>query len=134
MSDVVDTALKYLGVRWTHQGRSRTRGLDCLGLVIVTMQDLGLEPEDCTTYRRLPDDKKLLSMVDAQMDKVPIEDMAPGDVLLMHFKDRKKSPYHFAIVGYDDYIIHGYSPARRVVTEPILRWMDNIHSVYRLPL
>lgn len=133
MSDIADAARKYLGVRWVHQGRSRVRGLDCLGLVVVTMQDLGLEVEDCTAYRRLPDDKKLLRMVDAQMDKVALEDMLPGDVLLMHFKDRLRSPYHFAILDEDGYMIHGYAPARQVVRVPVADWIENIHSVYRVP-
>lgn len=125
--------MKYLGVRWRHQGRARRTGLDCLGLVVVALEDLGYEVEDNTTYRRRPDDELLLAIVQRQLDEVPVEDMQSGDILLMHFQDRQRSPYHFAIVTEDGGMIHGYGPARKVVCDAVSTWSDNIHSVFRVP-
>jgi len=133
--DFVEAARKYIGLRWVHQGRSRTQGVDCLGLIVLAARDIGMKVEDCTGYRRRPDDRKLLRMVDEQMDRAPEGDpLEPGDILLLHFKDRNTSPYHFAIVDKDtNYIIHGYAPHRRVVVDLSEAWLDNIHSVYRIP-
>jgi cell wall-associated NlpC family hydrolase len=103
--------MKYLGVRWRHQGRARKTGLDCLGLVVVALEDLGYDVKDNTTYRRRPNDRLLLSLVSQQLDEVPVEDIQSGDIILMHFKDRNKSPYHFAIYTENGGMVHGYAPA-----------------------
>jgi cell wall-associated NlpC family hydrolase len=125
--------MKYLGVRWRHQGRARKTGLDCLGLVVVALEDLGYDVQDNTTYRRRPNDRLLLSLVSQQLDEVPVEDIQSGDIILMHFKDRNKSPYHFAIYTENGGMVHGYAPARKVVCDAIATWSDNIHSVFRVP-
>jgi len=129
-----EAARKYIGLRWVHQGRSRSQGVDCLGLVVLAARDCGYVVNDCTAYRRRPDDKKLLRMVDEQMDRVPEGyPLEPGDILLLHFKDRTTSPYHFAVVDVDvTRIIHGHAPHRRVVADVTASWLDNIYAVYRL--
>lgn len=131
----VEAVRKYIGLKWVHQGRSRTQGVDCLGLVVLAARDIGMEVEDCTSYRRRPDDQKLLSKVNDHFTAMPAgTELEPGDVLLIHFKDRNKSPYHFAVVDKDPrYIIHGYAPHRRVIVDLVESWLENIHSVYRIP-
>ena len=133
MHPLAESAMKYLGVRWRHQGRSRRSGLDCLGLLVVALEDLGFQVEDNTEYRRRPDDRKLLRLVRQQLDEVPLEELRSGDILLLHFKDRDKSPYHFSIVTEPGMMIHGYGIKRKVVLDCIDSWMDNIHSVFRVP-
>lgn len=131
--DFVEAARSYLGTRWVHQGRSKA-GIDCLGLVVRSAWDCGYDLVDCKKYRRRPDDKKLLHMVDMQMDRVSKDDIQPGDILLIFFNGRKTSPYHFAIVDKDPRcIIHGHAPHRKVIMDSIDSWEDQIHSVYRLP-
>lgn len=133
--EFADAVRKYVGLRWVHQGRSKTQGVDCLGLVVLAARDCGYDVEDCDHYRRRPDDKKLLYMVDKQMDRVPEgAPLEPGDILLIHFNGRTKSPYHFAVVDKDpERIIHGHAPYRRVVTDLTSEWVDNVSAVYRLP-
>jgi cell wall-associated NlpC family hydrolase len=106
--DIVDTARKYLGVRYKHQGRNEF-GLDCLGLVVRVAHDLGLSDEDSNDYGRVPDGRRLMREMDARLD--PVQTAQPGDVLLMRFE---QNPQHLAIVT-DRGIIHSYAQVRQVV-------------------
>jgi cell wall-associated NlpC family hydrolase len=133
MHPLAESAMKYVGVRWRHQGRSRTSGLDCLGLLVVSLEDMGLEVEDHTSYDRRPDARRLLRMVSAQLDPVPLDEIRSGDILLLHFKDVHKSPYHFAIVTERGRVVHGYGIRRKIVVDTLDSWEDNIHSVFRVP-
>jgi cell wall-associated NlpC family hydrolase len=133
MHPLAESAMKYVGVRWRHQGRNRSSGLDCLGLLIVALEDLGFDVEDCTSYDRRPDDRLLLSKVSSQLDRVDKSDIQSGDVILLHFQNRNKSPYHFAIVTENGRMVHGYGIKRKVVVDMMGDWADNIHSVFRLP-
>ena len=52
-------ALKYIGVPFRHRGRSRpsptyTGALDCLGLLVMVAEDLGLPYKDKKVYGREP--------------------------------------------------------------------------------
>lgn len=54
--DIVAYARTWIGARWRHQGRGigPDRGIDCVGLLVVTAQRFGLPCEDMTGYRRDP--------------------------------------------------------------------------------
>tara|TARA_R100000951_G_scaffold114960_1_gene121520 strand:+ start:19013 stop:19438 length:426 start_codon:yes stop_codon:yes gene_type:complete len=133
MHPLAESAMKYVGVRWRHQGRCRASGLDCLGLLVVSLQDLGLEVQDQTSYDRRPDHRNLLRRVSSQLDSVSVDDISSGDILLLHFKDTNKSPYHFAIVTERGRIVHGYGIKKKIVVDMLDSWKDNIHSVFRVP-
>ncbi len=130
--DVVDAARAYLGVRWVHQGRQRSLGLDCLGLIIVVAEDLGYKPKDHLAYSREPDPQLLQALVAEQFTKVDREPVA-GDMVLLHFHARRKSPYHFGIVTERGTMIHGHGPSRKVVEQPLRMYADQIHSVFEFP-
>jgi cell wall-associated NlpC family hydrolase len=122
--DIIDTARKYLGVRYKHQGRTAF-GLDCLGLVVRVAHDLGLSNDDNTDYGPVPDGRRLMAEMDARLDRVAVG--KPGDVLLMRFD---KNPQHLAIMT-DKGIIHSYAEARRVVEHGLhSEWSDRIVRTY----
>lgn len=84
-SDVVRSARKYLRVPFRHQGRSY-RGLDCLGLLSMAFQDMGLTVRDRTDYSREPNLIEMKAALDGQLIRVPREDgYRPGVVAL--FRD-----------------------------------------------
>lgn len=58
MSLLFNSALKYVGTKFLHQGRS-IHGLDCLGLLIVSAMDVGIKFDDCLDYPELPNELKL---------------------------------------------------------------------------
>lgn len=51
--DIVKYARTWIGTRWQHQGRNR-RGIDCAGMLVVTMNEFGLPCQDLKGYRRDP--------------------------------------------------------------------------------
>ena len=140
--DVIACARQYAGVRFAHQGRSPA-GLDCLGLLIVTAQTLGLtfdgegvEALDIPTYGNRPDVVLLKQKLDRHLLPVALRDVREGDILLLKIEG---SPQHLALVT--DYpmpeelcMIHAYAPARQVVEhryDP--HWRRNSYMAYRLP-
>lgn len=50
----INAARSYIGVPWVHQGRTR-RGLDCIGLVVVSARACGLDVPLLSRYGRTPD-------------------------------------------------------------------------------
>lgn len=124
--DLVEAARGYLGVPFHHQGRNKA-GIDCLGLLVVSAKEAGIELEDHKGYSRQPDGITLRSECDRQLIK--IDKMKTGDILLMRFR---KEPQHIAIKT-DIGIIHSYQNAGKVVEHGLdAKWIKRIVGVYRL--
>ncbi len=129
---VVAAARRLCGVRWQHQGRT-LNGLDCAGLVIYVMHELGLSDFDTTDYGRLPHGGRMRALLDEHCTRVA--QMQLGIVALMRFD---AEPQHLAIIG--DYafgcwsLIHALAPARRVVESRLdAYWQARIVALYALP-
>ena len=130
----IAAARGYMHVRWRHQGRSM-KGVDCAGLVIVALQEIGKTPQDAVGYGRVPYRGKLeetlrVNMGDPIADK---RDMRPGDTALMRFKG---APSHVGIITPYPFggcaLLHAFAQDKRV-TEARLDdlWMSYIVEVYR---
>lgn len=128
--NVVDAARAYLGCPFEHQGRTR-HGLDCAGLILLAYRDAGVLFEDIKGYGRNPHKDGLQQAVERQLHAV--DDMQPGDVLLMRFI---REPQHVALVtdlpdgriG----VIHAHSQVGRVVEHALdAKWRRRIVGVYR---
>lgn len=110
-------AMEYLGVKFRHRGRT-TRGLDCLGLVVLAARDCGYEAKDKKVYGRQPfNDGLRQGLIDNGC--VPVtREMRPGDILLMKHYLHDKEPTHVGIVTEHPHglgIIHSYAAMGRVV-------------------
>lgn len=135
---LVEAARRYIGTPFRHQGRD-ANGLDCAGLVLLALNDIGEFPDDVDGYGLSPWRGGLRDAVEAFYGP-PIDDAPePGDVLLMRFR---AEPQHLAIAT--DYylgglgIIHTRSDLRRgqqrgQVVEHRLNdvWAKRIVKVYR---
>lgn len=130
---LIAAARSYLGVPFRHQGRS-ARGLDCAGLVAVSLVAIGREPADVTAYGREPLDQGLRAMCVANFgEPVSKDEMRPGDVPLMQFRGE---PSHVGIVtAYPEgglALIHSYAQIRKVVEHRIdPEWLGFITEVFR---
>lgn len=91
---IVEKAKEYLGVRFAHQGRSK-KGLDCVGLYICVLRDLGIEFEDVAAYGRKPSAKLLLETIRKVCNEVSLDNLQAGDLLLMKYGSQE--PLHTAI-------------------------------------
>jgi cell wall-associated NlpC family hydrolase len=105
-ADVIAEARTWLDTPYLHQHRAKGHGVDCAGLVIGVARELGIVARDFDVngYPREPDGKTLLEICDRFMDRVPMADIRPGNVLVYSFA---KHPAHLGIVG--DYMYGGLS-------------------------
>lgn len=135
-AEFVEACRSYLGVPFKHRGRTRL-GIDCAGLVICALSDLGSDARDLRIYGRTPHKDGLRQIVQENLGKPCGEGghgLQVGDILLMKFH---REPHHIGVVG--DYIhggfslIHSYGDAGRVVEhrlDPV--WLSRIVESYRL--
>lgn len=102
MSAIVSAARSYLDVPFRHRGRSR-RGLDCIGLVVVALADVGRSVADRKAYGRSPEaDRLRVALVDEFGDPIPKDQLQVGDIVTMQWTGR---PQHVGIVT--DYLLGG---------------------------
>lgn len=106
----IATARSMLGVQWRHRGR-KPWAVDCIGLVILSLQAVDFEVQDRNDYSRYPWNDGLQAALRDHFGE-PVTDIQRGDVLLMQFENAG-GPCHVGIVA--DYvhgglsIIHAYS-------------------------
>ena len=128
--DIIAAARSCIGSPFAHQGRIKGLALDCAGLAVSVAHDLGVEYNDQQGYGREPFKGQLESALDAQpgLERVDIDDMQAGDLLLMRFAS---NPQHLAIFTGQS-IIHSYE-AVGICCEHRLSsvWMARIVRVYR---
>jgi len=131
----IATARYLVGTKWRHLGRS-VKGVDCLGLVILSLTAGGFEQKYDRKYGREPWKDGLRQALKDHFGE-PItnpEEFQPGDIALLKW-GREDQPSHVGILA--DYmygglsIIHAHSTI--AVTEHRLdeKWRDLIIEVYR---
>lgn len=130
-AQIVTEARTWLGVRWEHQGRTRT-GVDCAGLVIKTAHALGLTTFDTADYERQAKDETMLALFSEHLDAIDIIHAEPGDVVVMRFDNQR----HAGILGEYIYgglsLIHAYSMSRKVVEHRLDEvWQARIIGAFR---
>lgn len=124
-SAILAEARDWIGTPYTHQASAKGAGCDCLGLVRGVWRALyGAEPEPAPAYT--PDwaeragAETLLEAARRNMREIPIENAAPGDVLL--FRMHAQAPAkHCAILDEDARLIHAYW-GRAVVRSRFAPW------------
>ncbi|NWA25517.1 C40 family peptidase [Pseudomonas gingeri] len=131
----IDAALAeartYLGCKWRHRGRNQF-GIDCIGLLVKAMVAGGFEMRDRVDYSRTPHMDGLEREMLEHFGE-PVEDLRPGDVVLMAW-DGQFEPSHVGLIGAGDHgvtLIHSYSQVS--VTEHGIdeAWRRRIIRIYR---
>lgn len=136
-AQIVEEAREWIGTRWRHQGRKKGLATDCIGLIggVAAACDIPGSKEwasdrELHRYGRLSDPAFLYAGCERFMDRIPLQEVAPGDVLVMAFD---RDPQHFAIVSRTDpmYLIHAYTTVRKVVENGADIWKGKILRAYR---
>lgn len=145
---IVNEARTWLGTPFKHQGRVKGIGVDCLGLVAGVFKSLSVPSKtkdskggfvplhkfDQTGYSTNPDGHTLQEVVSSHLDRKPLGDYTPGDIVLMKWM---RYPQHLAIVS--DYpggegIIHSYRSAGKCVEHNLSEdWEKLIVEAYEVP-
>ena len=102
--DVVSHARSFVGVPYLHQGRTR-HGLDCVGLVVRVVNDLGISDFDASHYGRVPSGRMMVRVLQDYCDTVKPADLRPGDLVHIAYD---KHPQHLAILT-DHGMVHADS-------------------------
>ncbi|MFO1156618.1 MAG: hypothetical protein U1E43_07565 [Rhodospirillales bacterium] len=129
---VVSAARSYLGVRWRHQGRTRD-GLDCVGLLVLVARDLSVSDYDHRAYARAPQAEGFLEHFAANMPRVPLPSVLPGEVVV--FADQVY-PCHCGIVSQRfgaRYLIHASAQLRQVAETPYADWAAKARFAFAFP-
>lgn len=124
--EFIEYARSLLGTKFVHQGRS-VHGLDCIGLVVLCADHVGVDiSADYTNYSRIPHG---LLMPVMQENLIAVDEWEPADVLLMKFKNE---PMHVGIWT-GDTLIHTYSVLGKVVEHSLdEKWKRRIVQAYRI--
>jgi cell wall-associated NlpC family hydrolase len=129
--EIIEAARRWIGVKWKHQGRTRS-GIDCLGLIVLVAKELGISEVDQKTYSPRPDGSSLVKRFGEEMDEIPLTEIRQGDVIL--FAD-SAFPCHVAFVSQKHsklYIIHAHATRRQVLEERYAyEWLDKARKAYR---
>ena len=130
-------ARTWIGTPYRHQASAKGAGADCLGLVRGVWRALyGVEPETPPPYA--PDwaerggGETLLTAARHWLDEIPINEAAPGDVLLFRFAPAHPAK-HCAIQAPEGWMIHAWQ-GRAVCETAIGRWWRRRRAgVFRFP-
>ena len=131
--DVVAAARAWVGVPFLHQGRSRTAGVDCAGLVICIARELNLVEQDfdITGYRPQPNGTMQPLCREHLVEDTP----RPGNIFVMRFDTDPQHmgffvPYRHGGLG----VIHAIAARKRVVEHRLdAIWSKRIVASYRFP-
>lgn len=130
-------ALRYLGVPFRHRGRS-ARGLDCVGLLAVVAQELGIDVRDQRLYGREPTGTLLSQVFRDHLGtpKPPGAQLEIDDILLLQLRGQPLMGHAGLVVPhpYGLGIIHAYAEIGKVVVQRIdKRRRSQIREVFAWP-
>lgn len=105
-----------VGTPFRARGRDPQTGLDCVGLVVVSLAQIGRVPPLVPRYtmRNLAFSQLTALLPDAGF--LPCrEPQEPGDLLLLR---PSAAQYHLAVVGPDRALLHAHAGLQAVVSSP----------------
>lgn len=129
-TEVVIEARTWIGVPYRHQGRGRN-GVDCLGLLQMIAEKLGIAGYDELDYSRNPSGLRMARLLGEHLQRIEYVEAREGDILHMA---TAKEPQHLAIISNDEprRIIHSSAMHGRVLEQSIEPTLK-IRGAYRIP-
>jgi cell wall-associated NlpC family hydrolase len=91
--EFVAAARRFAGARWAHQGRRPGR-MDCLGLVVLSLAEVGILVQDRTDYGRTPYNRRLRTELSSLFGD-PVSNLSTGHIVTLRWSSEA---HHVAIV------------------------------------
>jgi hypothetical protein len=141
-ASVVRTAREYIGTPFSHQGRLKGYACDCVGLVLMVADEIGLfdvhgkpmRKHDYINYCEQPMDGFVHEECVRRLIGKPVSEMKEGDVLTLRVPS---IPCHVAIVSTVNGLpgmIHAYSSFNKVVENIIDdKWLRRVEGCFSIP-
>jgi NlpC/P60 family putative phage cell wall peptidase len=134
---ILAEAREWLGTPYQHQASAKGAGCDCLGLVRGVWRSVcGEEPEPAPAYT--PDwaercgAETLLQAARRHLVETPLDQAAPGDVLLFRM-DRRAPVKHAAFLDEESHIIHAYWGRAVVRSRFAPWWRARLAAAFQFP-
>lgn len=141
-NQIIQTAREYVGTPFEHQGRLKGYACDCVGLLLMVADDLGLVDVDGLPLRRYdymnyheqPLDAFVHEECKRRLIVKPISEMQDGDTLTLR---TPSVPCHVAFVstwGGMRCMVHAYAGIGKVVENVIDKaWYRRIEGCFGIP-
>jgi cell wall-associated NlpC family hydrolase len=143
-AQIIAKAREFIGTPFQHQARIKSKGVDCVGVVLCVGEELGVVCQDgrpllgnqYTDYGMQPAGTRVLEICIERLVRKNIAEMKPGDIVCMR---TPTDPTHVGIItsyGGVLYIVHAYdSPSFKMCKEHILdeKWRRRIVGVFEFP-
>jgi cell wall-associated NlpC family hydrolase len=131
-NEIVAEAMTWKGTPWAHQGRLKSVGVDCAGIVLGVGLTCGCLPHDGSAdikgYGRQPDPIKMKGALDRLFLRVPKDERLPGDIPWMRSVDHAQ---HLGILTFRNTLIQAVN-YRDVEEAPIESMLETrIVAIYR---
>lgn len=136
-ANFVAAARSFIGTPWRHQGRKPPLALDCIGLLVCSAREAGLEMRDQDGYSRRPDGYSLRAAMAEHFEEVEspecgfkLDDLELGNILLFRMGAH---PRHVGIYEGNGRFIHSWATGRRVCSVQLTSdWLENIVARYKV--
>lgn len=141
--DIVAEARTWLGTAYVHQGCLKGVGVDCIGLVVGVLQQLGRVAPDWwqgegvafSGYGRTSGAGVMLQGLRAHLYEVPVAEAQPGDVAYLTFGDGLHhagilAPYRHGGLA----LVHALSTAGKVTEHRLdTAWRGYMRAAFAVP-
>jgi cell wall-associated NlpC family hydrolase len=130
---IVQAARSLINTPYQHQGRTAQKGLDCLGVVILTAKIAGVIDRD---FDFLGYSRSGNGLLQVEIERYCAEwtELTEGAIALFDLDGR---PNHCAVISKSSSvfnIIHAYENAGRVREHELIPWWANrIEKIYAFP-
>jgi len=128
---IIQLARSYVGTPYHHQARVPGVGIDCVGILVCIVREIGIVPAewDYNNYLSEAQDDALLDILNQYL--VTTASPESGDVLTFRMG---RWPHHVAVLSGENTIIHSYASIGRVVETNLDEVMRNrIIATHAIP-
>lgn len=134
---VLAEALGWIGTPYRHQGSRKGVGCDCLGLILGVWRAVyGVEPEAVGPYAadwaEAGAGERLLEAARRHCRKKPLDELAPGDLLLFRWRPHLPTK-HAGIFAGDGRFVHAYEGSAVTLSALVPQWRRRIAGVFAFP-